>query len=125
MDHHKEVISAVERLESNLQSDSTTTTTTVKLTGSKTELLPDVGRIALETGIVDTSRPVALDNDEAYTIVWPSSKLNVRKVLSEFLSNDIDIRASSSKSITFSGNEEMKETALERIVQLNKGGGKK
>jgi len=125
MDHHKDVITTVQRLESNLQGDSTTTTTTVKLTGSKTEILPDVGRIALETGIVDTVRPVALDNGEAFTIVWPSPKLNSKMVHHEFLSTNTMIIASSPQSITITGNDEEKETALQKIAQLNKGAGKK
>ena len=125
MDHHKDVITTVQRLESNLQGDSTTTTTTVKLTGSKTEILPDVGRIALETGIVDTVRPVALDNGEAFTIVWPSPKLNTKKVHHEFLSTKTTIIASSPQSITITGNDDEKESALQTIVQLNMSGGKK
>ena len=125
MDYHKEVIFSIQRLESNLQGDSTTTTTTVKLTGTKTEILPDVGRIALETGIVDKVRPVALDNDEAYTIVWPSPKLDAKMVLRELLAGGADLRDSSSQSITITGNDEVKATALEKIVEMNKGVGKK
>ncbi len=125
MDHHKDVISTIHHLESNLQGDSTTTTTTVKLTGSKTEILPDVGRIALESGIVDSVRPVALDNGEVYTIVWPSSKLNTKMVHQEILSIDTKIIATSPESITIIGNDEKKSLVLQKIVQLNKGAGKK
>ena len=125
MDYHKDVISTVQRLESNLQGDSTTTTTTVKLAGATSEVLPDVGRIALETGIVDKVRPVALDNDEVYTIVWPSSKLDAKLVLHELLDSDVNLRDSSSQSITITGTDKVKETALEKIVQMNKGAGKK
>lgn len=125
MEYHKDVIATVQRLESNLQGDSTTTTTTVKLTGCKTEILPDVGRIALEAGIVDTIRPVALDNDESFTIVWPSPELNYKMVHSDFLSTNTMIIASSPQSITITGNDEEKERALQKIVQLNKGAGKK
>ena len=125
MTHHKDVISTIHRLESNLKGDSTTTTTTVTLTGSKTEILPDVGRIALESGIVDSVRPVALDNGEVYTIVWPSSKLNIKIVIREFLSSSIELLATSPQSITIKGNLEEKETALKKIVQLNKGADKK
>jgi hypothetical protein len=125
MDYHKDVISTIQRLESNLQGDSTTTTTTIKLAGSKTEILSDVGRIALETGIVDTNRPVALDNGEAYTIVWPSSKLNTKSVLHDFLSTSTTILAASPQSITITGNDEEKDFALQKIVQLNKGVGKR
>jgi len=125
IDHHKDVISTIHHLESNLQGDSTTTTTTVKLTGSKTEILPDVGRIALESGIVDSVRPVALDNGEVYTIVWPSSKLNTKMVHQEILSIDTKIIATSPESITIIGNDEKKSLVLQKIVQLNKGAGKK
>lgn len=125
MDYHKEVIFTTQRLESNLRGDSTTTATTVALTGSKSQILSDVGRIALETGIVDAGRPVALDNGEAYTIVWPSSKLNVKMVLHELLSTDAEVRSSSSQSITIIGSDEVKEAALKKIVQMNKDAGKK
>ena len=124
MTHHKDVISTIHRLESNLQGDSTTTATTVKLTGSETDILPDVGRIALESGIVDTLRPVALDNGAVYTIVWPLSILNTKLVLHEFLSTDIEIVATSQQSITISGTSEERDIALQKIVQLNKGTGK-
>ena len=125
MTHHKDVISTTHHLESNLKGDSTTTTTIVTLTGSKTEILPDVGRIALESGIVDSARPVALDNGDVHTIVWPSSKLNIKMVLQEFLSSSIELLATSPQSITIKGNLEEKETALKKIVQLNKGADKK
>ena len=124
MEHHKDVITTVQRLESNLQGDSTTTTTTVKLTGSKTEILPDVGRIALETGIVDAVRPVALDNSEAFTIVWPSTKLSSKMVHHKLLATNTTIIADSPKSITITGSDEEKAAALQNIVQLNKGGKK-
>ena len=125
MTHHKDVISTIHRLESNLKGDSTTTTTIVTLTGSKTEILPDVGRIALESGIVDSVRPVALDNGEVYTIVWPSSKLNIKIVIREFLSSSIELLTTTPQSITIKGNLEEKENALKKIVQLNKGADKK
>ncbi len=125
MEHHKDVITTVHRLESNLQGDSTTTSTTVTLTGSKTEILPDVGRIALESGIVDMVRPVALDNGETFTIVWPSPKLNLKLVYHKFLSTNTTIIASSPQSITITGSAEEKETALHNIVELNKRGSKK
>ncbi|MHA1864056.1 MAG: hypothetical protein ACTSWA_09845, partial [Candidatus Thorarchaeota archaeon] len=123
MNHHKDVISTIHQLESNLKGDSTTTTTTVTLTGSKIEILPDVGRIALESGIVDTTRPVALGNGEVYTIVWPSSNLNTKMVFRKFLSTDTKIIASSPQSITIIGNDEEKDKALQKIVQLNKDAG--
>jgi len=125
MTHHKDVISTIHRLESNLKGDSTTTTTIVTLTGSKIEILPDVGRIALESGIVDSVRPVALDNGEVYTIVWPSSKLNIKIVIREFLSSSIELLTTTPQSITIKGNLEEKENALKKIVQLNKGADKK
>jgi len=120
MTHHRDVISSIQRIETNLEGASTTTTTTVKLAGTKSEILADVGRIALNTGIVDTSRPVALDNDESFTIVWPSSNLNIKMVHHAFLNAKIRITASSPQSITIDGTKEEKEDALKKIVQLDK-----
>jgi hypothetical protein len=46
-------------------------------------------------------------------------------VIREFLSSSIELLATSPQSITIKGNLEEKETALKKIVQLNKGADKK
>ena len=62
---------------------------------------------------------------DAFTIVWPSPKLSSKMVHNEFLSTSTTIIASSPQSITITGNAQDKETALNHIVELNKGAGKK
>ncbi len=122
MSHHKDVISAIQRLEPGLVNESTPATI-VKILGSKTEILPDVGRIALSNRLVGSDKPVVLDNEESYTIIWPSSGLSVKQVLHSLLRKGILPVATSPQSITIAGPSEMKETALQMITALTAAGG--
>lgn len=123
MSHHKDVISALQRFDSGLIAESTPSATIVKIPGSKTEILPDVGRIALSSGLVGSDRPVVLDNEESYTIVWPSSKTNIKQVLHNLLGKGLPPFATSPQSINIVGTPEAKETALQIITALTAAGG--
>jgi hypothetical protein len=123
MSHHKDVISAVQRLESNLMSESTTSATIIKASGYRVELLPDIGRIALETGIVDTGRPVALNHDDAFIIVWPSHNLALKDAFRSILKEKIDQTATSIRSIKIFGGSQERERALQIIATMNKESG--
>jgi hypothetical protein len=120
MAHHKDVISSVHRLDSGLMGESTPSATTVKMTGSKTEILPDVGRIALSNGLVDPEKPLVLDNNESYTIVWDSNRCSIKQVLRNLLKKDIHPLSSSSQSVTIANNPEIKTIALQLILLLDK-----
>lgn len=122
MSHHKDVISSVQRLEVGLMGESTSSATILKITGSKTEVLPDVGRIALSNRLVDPDRPLVLDNTESYTIVWPFSRLSIKQLLRELLKKDILPFASSSQSVTINRNPEKKDTVLQLISNISNGG---
>jgi len=123
MSHHKDVISAVQRLESSLVSESTTSATIIKASGYRVELLPDIGRIALETGIVDTGRPVALNHDDAFVIVWPSHSLTLKDAFRSILKEKIDQTATSTQSIKIFGGSQERERALQIIATMNKESG--
>jgi len=123
MSHHKDVISSVQRLDAGLIGESTSSATTVKLTGSKTEVLPDVGRIALNNRLVDPHKPLVLDNEESYTIVWPSSGLSTKQVLRCLLKKDILPLTSSSQSVSIINSPEVKEMVLQLISNISKAGG--
>lgn len=122
MSHHKDVISSVQRLDAGLMGESTSSSTILKIPGSKTEVLPDVGRIALSNRLVDPDRPLVLDNTEFYTIVWPFSGFGTKQIIRELLKRDILPFASSSQSVTINHNPEMKETALQLISTIDKVG---
>ncbi|MBN2229876.1 MAG: hypothetical protein JW779_09820 [Candidatus Thorarchaeota archaeon] len=117
--HHKDVISTVQRLASGVKGESTTSATTVKLPGVKSEILFDVGRVALEIGIVDSDRPLILDNDESYTIVWPPLKLGIKHVLHRLLGTQIHVDSLSSHSVRVIGTSETKETVLQKIIEMH------
>ncbi|MFW9906988.1 MAG: hypothetical protein ACFFEF_00310 [Candidatus Thorarchaeota archaeon] len=123
MSHHKDVISSVQRLDAGLMGESTSSATILKIPGSKTEVLPDVGRIALSNRLVNPDRPLVLDNTEFYTIVWPFSRFGTKQIIRELLKKDILTFASSSQSVTINHNPEMKETALQLISTIDKVGG--
>jgi hypothetical protein len=122
--HHRGVITAVQRIESGLIGESTPATM-VKLSGCKTEVLPDVGIIALKSlnnKLIDSDKLLVLDNDEVYTIVWPYSSLTTKQVLLSLLEKDILPIASSSQSITIINNPEVKDTILQLISRIGKVG---
>ncbi len=123
MSHYRDVISAIHRLESGSKSESTTSATIFKMNGYRVELLPDIGRIALEAGIVDTGRPIVLDHEDAFIIVWPSHNLALRNVFQKFLKEKIDLSATSTHSIKIVGTSEEKERALQLIADMNKESG--
>jgi hypothetical protein len=122
MSHHKDVIGAVQRLDSGLVSESSASATTVKMTGSRSEVLPDVGRIALSNRLVDPEKPLVLDNDESYTIVWASNGWSIKQILRNLLKNDIHPLSSSFQSVTLVNNAEVKKIALQLISSLDKAG---
>jgi hypothetical protein len=122
MNHHKDVITSVQRIASGLARESTPSATIVKLTGSKTEVLPDVGKVALNNRFVDSDKPLVLDNDEFYTIVWPFSGLNTKQVLRKLLTKKILPLTSSSQSITIVNSPEIKEMTLQLISDIRKVG---
>ncbi len=119
MNHHKDVISAIHRLESGLKSESTTSSTLFKMNGYGTELFPDIGRIALETGIVDTGRLVVLDQEDAFVIVWPLHKLALREVFLRLMKEKISLTATSEQSIKIDGTSQERERALQLVADMN------
>jgi len=123
MGHHKDVITSVKRIDPGLIGESTISATMVKLPGSKTEVLPDVGMVALNNRLVDPDKLLVLDNDEVYTIVWPSSRLNTKQVLRSLMKKGILPLTTSSQSITIINSSELKEMALQLISNIDKVGG--
>jgi hypothetical protein len=121
MAHHKEVLSVVQKLLTGLKTESIPSATIVKISGTKAEILPDVGRIALSSKIVDPDRPIVLDNNESFTIAWAGSKLTLNNVLQSLLRKNIAPSNTSPQSITLSGSPEMKELGLQTFTALCKG----
>jgi hypothetical protein len=120
MAHHKEVLSVVQRLLLGLRTESTPSATVVKTPGVKTETLPDVGRIALSNKLVDSDKPIVLDNDESITIAWMSSTLSLNGVLRGLSRKYITPSNTSPQSITLTGVSETKERGLNEFMFLYK-----
>ncbi|MFW9957628.1 MAG: hypothetical protein ACFFCT_06120 [Candidatus Odinarchaeota archaeon] len=122
MSHNKDVISSVQRLDSGLIVESTSSATIVKLIGSKAEILPDAGRIALSNRLVDPDKPLVLDNEESSTIIWPSSRFNTKQVLRSLLKKGVLPLTSSSQSVTIINSPEVREMVLQLILNIDKAG---
>lgn len=123
MNHHKDVISTVQRLESSTRSESTLDATSLKINGVKNELLPDIGRIVLESGIVDKGSPVALENEDSFIVIWPARNLSLKEVYQKILNNNVELTATSSQSIRIIGSNQEKERGLQIISEMNKKSG--
>ena len=103
LSHHKDVISTFERLETKLKGVSTETSTTIEIAGVQGELLTDVGRIALQSGLVNQDRPLLITSDEASVAIWTSENVDTSRVLQGFQKKNVVPELTSTKSIKFVG----------------------
>jgi hypothetical protein len=103
LSHHKDVISTFERLETKLKGVSTETSTTIEIAGVQGELLTDVGRIALESGLASQNRPLLITSDETSVAIWTSEDVDTNHVLQDFQKKNLNPELTSAKSIRFVG----------------------
>ena len=99
LSHHKEVISTIQRLETKLKGVSTEAGTAIEISSIKDELMTDVGRIALQTGIVDQDRPLIISNDTSSIVTWTAKNVDMNHVLTLLLEKNLEPITTSSKSI--------------------------
>ena len=77
LSHHKDVISTIERLQTKLKGTSTETGTSIEVAGVQSELLTDVGRVTLQSGIANQERPLLINSDESTDAIWADENLDV------------------------------------------------
>ncbi|MBY8998590.1 MAG: hypothetical protein KGD60_12750 [Candidatus Thorarchaeota archaeon] len=116
LSHHKDVISAILRLETNLKGVSTETSTSIEIPGVQGELLTDVGRIALQSGIANQERPLLISSDESTVVIWTTDSIDINQVLNVLQKKNLNPVLTSAKSLRFLGlSIESREDVLNSI----------
>jgi len=103
LSHHKDVISAVLRLETKLKGEATKISTSIEITGVQSELLTDVGRIALQSGLVNQEHPLLISNDESTVVIWTTNRVDTNHILHVLQKKNLNPVLTSAKSLQFKG----------------------
>jgi hypothetical protein len=103
LSHNKDVISAILRLETKLKGVSSETSTSIEIAGVQDELLTDVGRIALQSGIANQERPLLISNDKSTVIIWTTDSIDINHVFHELLKKNLNPVLTSTKSFRLEG----------------------
>ena len=103
LSHHKDVISAILRLETKLKGVSTETSTTIEIAGIQGEILTDVGRIALQSDIVNQERPLLISSDASTVAIWTAENIDMNHVLRYLQKKNLNPMLTSAKSLKFDG----------------------
>ena len=121
LSHQKDVISAILRLETKLKGLSTETSTSIEITGIQGELLTDVGRIALQSGIVNQERPLLISSDESTVVIWTTDSIDINQALTALQKKNLNPVLTSARSLRFNGLPvESREDVLKSISPKDK-----
>ncbi|MFW9832489.1 MAG: hypothetical protein ACFFEK_00695 [Candidatus Thorarchaeota archaeon] len=121
LSHHKDVISTILRLETKLKGVSTETSTIIEIAGVQGEILTDVSRVALQSGLANQERPLLVVGDKSTIVTWTSESINTNQVLQVLQQKNLNPVLTSAKSIKFEGlPTESREDVLASIVTNSK-----
>ena len=121
LSHQKDVISAILRFETKLPGLSTDTSTSIEITGIQGELLTDVGRIALQSGIVNQERPLLISSDESTVVIWTTDSIDINQALTALQKKNLNPVLTSARSLRFNGLPvESREDVLKSISPKDK-----
>lgn len=116
LSHQKDVISTISRLESKPKGISTETSTVIEVAGVQSELLTDVGRVALQSGLVNQERPLLITNNESTVVIWTSENIVANEVAKILQNKNLESFLTSRKSLKFEGlPKELREQVLQDI----------
>ncbi|MHA1964392.1 MAG: hypothetical protein ACXACG_10850 [Candidatus Thorarchaeota archaeon] len=101
LSHHKDVISTILRLETKLKGVSTETSTLIEIAGVQGELLTDVGRIALQSGLANQERPLLISSDESSVVIWTTDSVDTNHVFHVLQKKNLNPVLTSAKSLKF------------------------
>jgi hypothetical protein len=86
MKHHRDVISSVQHIES---SKSPEAQDIITVAGSNDSILTDIGRVLLESDLVETSQnAIALTNENVTEIVWNDPEVSLYDAIKTILAHD-------------------------------------
>lgn len=101
--HSKDVISTVHRLEAKMKGASSEASTSIELAGVRDELLTDVGRVILQSKIVNPERPLVISNEESSIVNWTFKNVNVKQILHVIEKQSMSPITTSDQSIKLEG----------------------
>ena len=101
LSHHKDVISTIERLQTKLKGTSTETSTSIEVAGVQSEILTDVGRVTLQSGIANRERPLLINSDESTVAIWTDENIDTKDVLQTLQNKGLSSTLTSTKSLLF------------------------
>jgi hypothetical protein len=120
LSHSKDVISTVQRLETKMKGASSEASTSIELAGVRDELLTDVGRVVLQSEIVNPDRPLAITNEESSVIIWTYKNVDVNQIIKMLEKQNLSPIATSSQSLKFEGiTQELKMETLKLVKDLS------
>jgi hypothetical protein len=103
---------------------STETSTTIEIAGVQSELLTDVGRIALQSGIVNQERPLLISSDDSTVAIWTAENIDMNQVLHSLKKKNLNPILTSTKSLKFDGlSLKSRDEILKSISPKSKKGG--
>lgn len=103
LSHHKDVISTILRLETKLKGTSNESSTSIEIAGVQGELLTDVGRIILQSGLANRERPLLISSDESTVVILTTESNDINRVLRVLQKKNFNPVLTSSKSFKFEG----------------------
>jgi len=120
LSHNKDVISAVHRLATKMKGASSEVGTSIELTGVRSELLTDIGRVSLQSELANPDRPLVISNEESSVIIWTYKNVNVNQILPILFKQEMSPVTTSTQSIMLKGvsPENVTET-LKLVKSLN------
>jgi len=124
LSHQKDVIAATLRLESTLKGVSTETITSIEIPAVPDKLLTDVGRVALQSGIVSHDRPLLISSDDSTVITWTTDEIDMKRVFFALEELGLNPISTSIKSIMFKAIPlESREDLLQYLISkyMNEG----
>jgi hypothetical protein len=101
LSHHKDVISTIERLQTKLKGISNETSTSIEVAGVQSEILTDVGRVTLQSGIANQERPLLINSDKSTVAIWTDENIDTKAVLQTLQNQGLDPILTSTKSLLF------------------------
>ncbi|TET09494.1 MAG: hypothetical protein E3J86_08245 [Candidatus Thorarchaeota archaeon] len=120
LSHSKDVISAVQRLETQMRGTSSQASTSIELAGVRDELLTDVGRVILQSEIITSERPLAINNEKSSIIIWTYKNVNVNQIIHVLEKRNLSPVTTSSQSLKFEGmTPEVKMEILKMVKNLS------
>jgi hypothetical protein len=121
LSHNKDVISAVQRLTTKMKGTSSEVSTSIELSGVRAELLTDIGRVALQSEIVNPERPLVISNEDSSLILWTYMNVDVTQILPVLYKQNMHPVTTSTQSIMLKGvsPESLTET-LKLVKDLSK-----